>query len=319
MDPRGHHDWGVRRMSRRRSGDGDQLRGIKLALALYVAIFAGKLAVYLVTGVLALLAEALHTLADIVVASFLLLAAFYAHKLADETHMFGHGRAENVAGLVAAVFFVSFTAYKLYEESIPRLFHADEASYQNLGLAVAVLVASMLVIAAPALVILRQQQRGAAVRAQLLELVNDELGLLAALAATVFVMLGKPLADPIASLVVATIIVIDAAFLFRSNASMLLGRSPGPEYLSRVEQAARSVDGVVGVRDLVAEYVGPEIVHAGMHLQIRPGMSVEEASRVADEVRRRVHDGADTGYCLIEVEAAPPGPAAGRAPRVGHQ
>jgi divalent metal cation (Fe/Co/Zn/Cd) transporter len=42
--------------------------------------------------------------------------------------MFGHGRAENAAGLVAATLFISFTSYKFYEESIPRLFRAEETA-----------------------------------------------------------------------------------------------------------------------------------------------------------------------------------------------
>jgi cation diffusion facilitator family transporter len=100
----------------------EDVRGLQLALAVYALVFAMKLAVYFMTGVMALLAEALHTLSDIFVSGFLLLAAYYSRKAADQLHMFGHGRAQNAAGLVAATLFISFTSYKLYEESIPRLF-----------------------------------------------------------------------------------------------------------------------------------------------------------------------------------------------------
>lgn len=51
-----------------------ELRALKLALGLYLLVFALKLAVFLVTGVLALLAEALHTLSDIFVSGFLVVA-----------------------------------------------------------------------------------------------------------------------------------------------------------------------------------------------------------------------------------------------------
>lgn len=56
-------------------------------------------------------------------------------------------------------------------------------------------------------------------------------------------------------MVVATIIAINAVGLFRDNLSFLLGRSPGPEFLARVEEVARSVEGVLDVRELRAEYV----------------------------------------------------------------
>ena len=76
-----------------------ELHALKLTLGLYVVIFVLKLGVYFLTGVLALLAEALHTLSDIFVAVFLLVALIWSRKEADEIHMFGYGRAQNVAAL----------------------------------------------------------------------------------------------------------------------------------------------------------------------------------------------------------------------------
>src|SRR5208337_2431185 len=95
-----------------------ELRALKLTLGLYVVIFALKLGVYFATGVIALLAEALHTLSDIFVAGFLIVALIWSQKEADEIHMFGYGRAQNVAALVAATLFISFTSFKLCEEAI---------------------------------------------------------------------------------------------------------------------------------------------------------------------------------------------------------
>src|SRR5512134_887205 len=126
------------------SGD---IRSLKIALGAYILVLALKLSVYFMTGVMALLAESLHTLSDIFVSGFLLVAAYYSRKAADQVHMFGYGRAQNVAALVAATLFISFTSYKLYEEAIPQLFRAGEGTYQNLWLAVGVIVVSMIIAA----------------------------------------------------------------------------------------------------------------------------------------------------------------------------
>jgi len=222
----------------------DDLRGLKLALGVYILIFALKLAVYLMSGVMALLAEALHTLSDIFVSGFLLAAALYSRKKADATHMFGYGRSQNVAALVAATLFISFTSFELYKEAIPRLFQPAEATYQNLNLAIGVLLVSMVIAAAPLVTLFRQKTRGAAAKAQLTELFNDELGLVAALLGTLFIGWGVPIADPLAAIFVATIIAYNAIGLFRENLSFLLGRSPGPEYLATLERQARSVEGL---------------------------------------------------------------------------
>lgn len=281
-----------------------ELRGLVLAVATYALIFALKLGAYVATGVMVLLAEALHTLSDIFVSGFLLVALLWSRRKADAVHMFGYGRAKNVAALVAATLFISFTSYKLLEESIPRLFRSEEPTYGSLSLALVVIVLSMVVAAAPLTALLLQKQRGASAKAQLMELVNDQLGLLAALAGTLLIWWGVPLGDPIATIVVATIIAFSALGLFRENSSFLLGRSPGPEFLTRVEQAARSVEGVLDVRELRAEYVGPDAVHAGLHLVVPRGLPVEEADRIAKTVRNRVHKETDGHYCVIQVEPA---------------
>ena len=281
-----------------------ELRAATLALGVYAVIFAAKLITYFVTGVMAMMAEALHTLSDVFIFGFLLLAALWSRKASDKTHMFGYGRAQNVAALVAATLFISFTSFELYRESIPRLFQTEEATFQNLGLALGVIIASMLFVAAPLIGMLRQKKRGAAAKAQLIELFNDELGLLAALVGILFIVWGYPIADPIASLVVATIIAWNAIKLFRENASFLLGRSPGPEFQAQAERVAQSVPGVLGVHDYRAEYVGPDVVHAGMHIEVSRGLPIEEADRIAEEVKRRIHEDTEAGYCVIHVDAA---------------
>jgi cation diffusion facilitator family transporter len=285
----------------------EEMRALRLALGLYALVFALKLGVYWLTGVMALFAEALHTLSDIFISGFLLVATIWSRKEADEVHMFGYGRAQNVAALVAATLFISFTSFELYKEAIPRLFKPEEATYENLPLAFGVIVASMLIAAAPLVKLFRQWERSAAAKAQFMELINDELGLLAALLGTLFVWWGWPLADALAAIVVATIIAVNAVGLFRENLCFLLGRSPGPEFLAEVEKLAYSVPGVLGVHGLRAEYIGPDTVHAGLHIEVRRGLPIEAADHIAEEVRERVQREMSCRHCVIHIDAAEAG------------
>ncbi len=283
--------------------ESNDLRGLKLTLGGYLIILVMKLAAYWMSGVMALLAEALHTLSDIFVSGFLLIAALYSRKQADQTHMFGYGRAQNVAALVAATLFISFTSFELYKESIPRLFSNETVEYKNLSLAIGVLIISMVIAAMPLITLFRQKTRGAAAKAQLLELVNDELGLLAALLGTLSILWGWKLGDPLAAIVVATIIAFNAVGLFRENLSFLLGRSPGMEYLNKIQTVVDAIPGVLGVHDLRAEYIGPETIHAGLHIEVAKGTPIEKAELIADQVMQRIHTEIEDGYCVIQVEA----------------
>ena len=282
-----------------------ELSALRLSLLLYVVVFGLKLAAFFATGVLALLAEGLHTLSDVFVSGFLLIAARAARKQSDEEHMFGHGRAQYVGALVAATLFISFTCLELVREAIPHLWHPVLAAPRHVGLAIAVLGASMALAGWPIVRLLAQRTRGAAAKAQLLELINDELGLAAALAGTLLVVAGVPLADPIASLAVAVIIGINGGKLFAENLSFLLGRAPEPEVLAEIERIALSVPGVVSIHRLRAQYIGQEMIHADLGLVLPRGMPIEEADGIADRVEAEVKAATPCSHVLVHIDAAP--------------
>jgi len=281
----------------------EDARSLQLTLGIYLLIFALKLSVYFMSGVMALLAEALHTLSDIFVVGFLLIAERYSRHEADEVHMFGHGRAQNIAALVAATLFISFTSFELYREAVPHLFGHEPPAYHNVPLALGVLMVSMLIAAVPLIKLLRQKSRGAAAKAQFLELINDELGLLAALIGTLCVLWGMPIADPIASIVVATIIAVNAVGLFRENMSYLLGRAPSKDIMTQLENLGFSVPGVLGVHDLRATYIGPNAVHADIHIEVAPNLTVVEAHDIAQKVENLLKPLSGNGTCTIHVDA----------------
>jgi cation diffusion facilitator family transporter len=252
-----------------------EIQSLRFALTAYAAVFLFKLVAYSITGVMALLAEALHTFGDIFVSGFLLIALLWSRKKPDERHMFGYGRAQSAAALAAATLFISFTALRLYEEAIPRLFRPESADYRNVGVAVAVLVVSMVVAGAPLRSLLLRPSRGPAANAQLWELINDELGLVAALAGTLLAVAGHRWADPLASIVIATIIFWKAVALFRENLCLLIGRAPDRPVLDAITAAAQSIPGVTGVHDLRAEYIAP----GELHLTRRGRRRARHASR----------------------------------------
>lgn len=282
----------------------EDFKNLRLTLIVYCAVFAMKLTVYFLSGVMALLAEAMHTMTDIFVTGFLFLALIFSRKKADDTHMFGHGRAQNIAALVASVMFVTVTCLKLVEEAVPRLVRPQAPSYSNLPLVIGVLAVSMLIAAAPLIRLLVQKKKGAAAKAQLVELINDQLGLVTVLIGTVMIMTGIPLADPIATLVVAAIILVNAVKLFVENFSYLLGRVPSREYLEMLRETASSVPGVLGIHAVRAEVIGPGITHVDFHIEVRKKTTVEEAGRITDSIQRETQKSLPGIDCTIHVDAA---------------
>jgi len=190
-----------------------ETRGIKIALISYLILVVLQLAAYFLTSILVLLAQAFKMLSDVLVSTFLLFSAFWSRKPADEFHMFGHGRAQNVAAMVSATILIFFMSLETFREAIPRFFQAEPGEFQNTDLALAVIFVGMFVVAIPTTDILRLKARGASAKAQLVALLKDEVSYVAALMAVVLVAQGYHLADPIASMFVAAVIAIGGLYL----------------------------------------------------------------------------------------------------------
>ena len=284
--------------------------GLKAALAGYALVFVLKLVTWWFTGLFVLLAEALHTLSDLMISAFLLAADRFSRRPADARYRYGYGRAQHVAALVAATLFISFTGFRLAEEAVGRLLHPVVPAYSRLGLAVGVLILSMALSAVPLILLGLQKDRGPAARAQLMESLNDELGLLAALGGALFAVNGWPIADPLASLAVALLIAANAVGLFRDNARVLMGRAPGREFFDRIRALAHTIPAVKAVHDLRGQYVGPETVNLSLHVEVEPMMTVADGEEVAKAVRDAIMAETNCAYCVVHVDplGAPPEP-----------
>ena len=273
-----------------------------MSMLSYACIFSLKLGGYFVTGFMVLLADALHTLTDIILSGFLLLALVFSERKADETHMFGYGRAQNIAALAAATFFLSSTSLTLYEQALPKFFDPNVVStYQHAGIGLFVVLLSMFFVSFSLFQMFFRKKSGAATRAQLLELVNDELALVMVLFGIIFTLMGYPLADPLASVIIASIITINAIRLFKENMCFLLGKSPGKEYLEKLVNFIENVDGVMNVSNVKAEYIGPDQVFASLTIFIEHGIPIEKAEKIIDSVEKKIQGEFQHLHCDINL------------------
>jgi len=285
------------------NGGADANRALKLALAGYIVLFAGKLVTYYITGLTAMYAEALHSLADMLIAGFLLVAAGWSRKPADEFYRYGYGRAQNVAALVSATVFISFTALEAFREALPKLLHPHTGDYSHLELAIIVNIVALVVSSLPLLQLMRTKESGAATRAQAVESVNDVLALVAVLIGTIMVQRGVFIADGIATLMVGIVISANAVILWRENARALMGRSPEPSVYVAIEHAVLATPGVVNAHGIRAEHVG-ETLHVDLHVEVARGTLIEQADAIAHAAEQSVCGISEGAICTIHVDPA---------------
>jgi cation diffusion facilitator family transporter len=282
----------------------EEAKGVKLALASYIILTIILIASFLFTNVLVLLAQSIDRLSDILISLFFLISIYLSRRPADSLHAFGYARVQNVAVLIVATILIFFLSSEIIRESIPRLSDPSIIDTSSLEIALAVTILSMVVIAVPSIVLLRRKGRGSS-RAQLANLLLDEFSCGISLIAILLIYMGFPIADPLGSLVVGVALVITGILLLKENTAILIGKSPGNDYLKRLEEVAMSVEGVKGVHNLRAEYVGPATIHADLHIELSSDMAISEADRIAHEVQKRLADETGCQYC--EVHAGPYG------------
>jgi len=219
-----------------------ETRGLVIALTGYILLVILQVVTYFLTNILVLLAQAFEMVSDVLVSGFLLLSVSWSRKPADEFHMFGHGRAQNVAALISATILISFMSVETFREAIPKLLQPDGGESQNTNLALAVIIVGMFVVAIPIIDILKVNVKGASVKAQFVALLKDEFSYVAALISVVLVGQGHQLADPLASTIVATIIALSGLYLFKDNVHYLVGRAPTKQFIEKLEETAKSVN-----------------------------------------------------------------------------
>ena len=283
-------------MSRARGAETAALAALGVTCALTVA----KVAVWLATSSLAVLSQALDSAVDIVALALVFFGVRYAAKPADETHHYGHAKAENLVAftqtLVLGVIVVGVGA-----EAIARL--GDDPvvvevpwySPALLGLSAVVDVVRALWLARVARI-----ESSDALRSGALNVATDVGTAAVALASVVAVRLGLDEADAAGGLLVAVAVGVTAFRLGRRSVGVLMDRAPAATDRA-IHDAAASTPGVAEARRVRVRTTGKQIF-ADVTVAAGRTTSLERAHDIAEEVERRIERAAPGCDVVVHVE-----------------
>lgn len=256
------------------------------AIAVNVILAAAKAGLGLFTGSLALYADAIHTLADSATSLVVIIAFRLARRPPDPEHPFGHGRVENIAGVVMAVL-LAVTAWETGRSAVERMARprAVEVNLPVLG-AVLLLLLVKEILARFAIALGRLLESEALV-ADGWHHRSDALSTALVLVSFLAGPLGAPWLDGAAGLGVALLIAYAAYHTLVHSSGPLLGQGASPQMVADIARLARSVEGVRGVHDILAHRYGSATL-VTLHVEVDPGLTAEEAHRMADAVEKEL-------------------------------
>jgi divalent metal cation (Fe/Co/Zn/Cd) transporter len=110
-----------------------------------------------------------------------------------------------------------------------------------------------------------------------------------------------PLLDPVAGLLVALWIFRAAFEAGEENLDYLTGAGADPELRRQLARTAADVDGVLRVHQVIAEYVGPQLV-VDMHVNVDGELSLFDAHAISDRVQERLEARGDVDRAYVHVE-----------------
>ena len=279
---------------------GEHRRRLIVALVITSAVLIAEVIGGLISGSLALLADAGHMLTDSTGLILALIAASLATRAATVKRTFGLQRAEVLAALGNALLLVGVAVWVLIK-AVDRLREPVEI---EAGLMLVVAAVGVLANLAGLLVLRPAQAKSLNVRGAYLEVLGDLIGSLAVVAAAVVILLtGWMPVDAIVSLLIVVVIIPRAWALLREVVDVLLEATPRGVDLAEVREHIKRVPGVVDVHDLHAWTITSGVPVLSAHVIVDQAcISEGRSGEVLDRLGECLGGHFDVSHCTFQLE-----------------
>lgn len=258
------------------------LTGI-VGIILNVLLFAGKLAVGLISNSVSVTADAFNNISDAGSSVISMVGFKLSNKPVDKKHPFGHGRMEYLSGLIVSMIII-FVGFELIVSSVKKIFTPEEID---------VSVVALVVLGVSVLVklwmfaynfVLSKRISSAGMRATAFDSISDAVATTVVLAGSlVFKYTGVNI-DAYAGVVVALFVTFTGLKSAKETVDLLVGSAPSPEFIREITDFVLSYDMVYGVHDLIVHNygVGRELV--SLHVEVPCNIDIMHIHEQIDEI-----------------------------------
>jgi cation diffusion facilitator family transporter len=278
-------------------------RAAALSIASNAVLIALKLAAGAITGSIAIITEAVHSLIDLVASVIAFVSVRKADEPADAEHPYGHEKVESLAATIEGMLILVGAAIIVYEAT-HRL--VVGSTVESLGVGISVMGISTIANLGVSAVLFRQAKahESPALEGDAAHLRTDALTSAGVLFGLLLVKVtGNDAFDSITALVVAVAIVIAGIRIIRRSSGVLIDEALPNTEMERIEVAiatARTPE-VAGYHKLRGRRAGSRR-HIDLHVQYRSGTSLELAHELAHRMRDSIEAEVPNCEVLIHVE-----------------
>ncbi len=267
-----------------------------IGVILSVILVALKAFAGIKSGSTAVISDALNSLLDVFAYSALFISVRLQGKPADQTHHYGHHRAEPLAGLLIAVLAAVLGGIVL-RDSILRLIDPQPVVWSAITVTIIVFAIASKIALSVVYRVGARKTESPALEAAAVDSRNDALASIAAILG----LIGGGLIDGIAGLGIGLWILYSGILVGLENVGFLMGNAPSHESLAEYGRIARGIPGVIGTNNIRAHYVG-NYLHVEIHIEVDERMRILDAHRIAKAVGQEIEKLDDIAAVFVHTD-----------------
>lgn len=250
-----------------------------------VLLFAIKLLGGLISGSIAMLADAVNNLTDSVSSIVTIVGFRLAEKPADDGHPFGHARMEYISGVMIS-FIMVFLGFQFGMSSFEKILAPEYTEYS--AAVIVILILSILIKLWQSLFYRAVGKRigSQTLTATAADSRNDVVSTLAILLGAVISLFTGLHLDGYIGLLVAIFITVSGVRLIIETANPLLGTAPDLELVKKIHDKIHSYEGVIGMHDLAIHSYGEGKCFASVHCEVPAEEDILISHDIIDNIER---------------------------------
>ncbi|MDL5612741.1 cation diffusion facilitator family transporter [Bacillus halotolerans] len=254
------------------------------------------------TNSLALLSDAGHMLSDSISLMVALIAFTLAEKKATHNKTFGYKRFEILAAVINGVALILISLYIIYE-AIERFSNPPEvATTGMLTISIIGLVVNILV----AWIMLRggETENNLNIRGAYLHVISDMLGSVGAILAVLIIFFGWGWADPLASVIVAILVLRSGYNVTKDSIHVLMEGTPENIDVTDIIQTIEETEGIQSIHDLHIWSITSGLNALSCHAVVDDQLTISESENILRKIEHELeHKGITHVTIQMETEA----------------
>ena len=271
-----------------------------VSIVLNVLLFAIKYWAGIVSGSVALIADAWHTLTDSISSIILLIGIKISSKKPDEKRPFGYGRAELISSIVIGVL-LAMIAFKFFHESIRKLIYGGDETFGKIAIIVTIISLVVKEIMAQYSFYVARKSKSVSLKADAWHHRSDAISSLVILIG-IFMSSYVPYVDAILGILVSGFIFYTAFDIFKDAISPILGEEPDEKLVEKLNEIAQSVTNYdVELHHIHIHNYGNHI-ELTCHIVLPSDMKLSDAANIAEQIENKIYSDLNI-YATIKKEA----------------